>query len=113
MLCKRLQHKVNESKSLLFCPHGKKEPKKTIRSCFCSECGIDKPICPPSSTRYCSQLHITHGMPAKCTFTKYKQRSAVKLSDKTVTLKTYFIDSVELLEKIIVSPTFILYLVLR
>ena len=59
-----------KAKTLLFEQHGRKKPKRTLTSYFCSECGIDKPSCPPTSTRNCFQLHITHGMPAKHRFTK-------------------------------------------
>ena len=47
-----------------FCQHGGKEPKRTFKIYFCSECRIDKPICPPTSSKYCFKLHIIHGMPS-------------------------------------------------
>ena len=71
ILYKRLRQKVNKTKTLVFFyQHGRLEPKRTLTSYFCSEYRIDKAICPTTSPKNCFQLHITHGMTAKCRFTK-------------------------------------------
>lgn len=61
---------VRRQKPCFFCQHGRGIPKKVLTSYYCFECGIDKPLCPPTSSRKCFELHISHGMPTKRRFSK-------------------------------------------
>jgi hypothetical protein len=46
-----------------YCYHGNETKYKYKTSYYCAKCGIDKPLCQPSTGRGCFLAHVTHGMP--------------------------------------------------
>ena len=59
-----------KQKPCFYCQHGRGKPKRVLTSYYCTECGIDKPLCPPTSSRNCFEIRISHGLPSKRRYSK-------------------------------------------